>query len=103
MKRFKELLSEGPKWGKLKATAKWLVGKSTEKKPNWNEAPKWANYLALYPAGGWIWQEKKSVPWKEGNEYAWPDAGKTRYDGFVDRGKLSKGTNWEKTQEKRPN
>lgn len=95
-------VNEGPIWGKLKATARHFVGKSINKKPSWSEAPKWANYLALYPAGGWTWQEKKSVPWKEGNEWAWPDAGKTRWDGHVDNGKLSKGDAWEKTLEKRP-
>ena len=91
-------LDEGPMWGKLKSTARSIAGKTVNKKPNWSDAPKWANYLALQPSSGWVWMEKKSAPTKPGNEDSWPDGGKKRFDGHV-----SKDTsNWEKTLEKRP-
>ena len=36
-------------------------------KPNWGDAPAWANYLALNPAGRWVWLEVESSSRFDGN------------------------------------
>ena len=47
-------------------------------KPNWQDAPEWANYLAKDEDEGWAWHEalpykKEDVPY--GNEGYWSSAG----------------------------
>jgi hypothetical protein len=42
-------------------------------KPTWNDAPKWANYLAQNYYGKWHWFEKK--PYADSNIDAWISCG----------------------------
>lgn len=30
-------------------------------KPNWKDAPKWANYLAMDANGGWWWHKNEPI------------------------------------------
>jgi hypothetical protein len=30
-------------------------------KPSWNDAPEWANYLAMDSGGSWLWFENKPL------------------------------------------
>lgn len=66
-----------------------------DSKPDWGDAPEWANYLARDEDGGWYWYENNPV------------AGCDEWD--ENGGKLSKAgfsledINWQDTLEKRPN
>ena len=31
-------------------------------KPSWDEAPEWANWLAMDDTGGWWWYETEPIP-----------------------------------------
>ena len=59
-------------------------------KPRWEDAPEWAQWLAMDEDGDWYWYEKEPEPgWK-----SWaPRKGKTTVAGETD---------WEKTLEQRP-
>lgn len=61
-------------------------------KPDWNDAPKWANYVAMDESGEWWWFENEPSPGRD----EWKvDA------GDVDAAALS-FENWKDTLEKRP-
>ncbi len=45
-------------------------------KPDWKDAPEWANYLAQYPDGYWFWYEVKPYSMDNGGWYV---DGDTRY------------------------
>lgn len=38
-------------------------------KPDWKDAPEWANWLAMDPDGGWCWFEKE--PWYSHSNSCW--------------------------------
>lgn len=60
-------------------------------KPNWKEAPEWANYLAQDADGAWYWYEDE--PKIEGNQWI-VESGR---DDEADHSNL----NWKETLEKR--
>ena len=63
-------------------------------KPNWKDAPEWANWLAMEGDGGWYWFEDEP---KIGHDYTWiPVGGKSRiqYSGHE--------TPWSDNIEQRP-
>ena len=60
-------------------------------KPDWKDAPEWANYLAMDAGGAWYWHEKK--PKVEDEEWC----GK----GGWELADLDEGY-WEKSLEKKP-
>lgn len=43
------------------------ISKKVEPKPDWKDAPDWANYLAMDDSGYWTWF--KSEPMAEGGEW----------------------------------
>ena len=68
-------------------------------KPDWKDAPEWAEWLAMDEGGGWYWYGYK--PWL--NEASW-ETNNTNPNGdlvkFAGRGHLYQ--NWDKTLEPRP-
>lgn len=60
-------------------------------KPDWKDAPEWANWLAMDQDGEWIWHEHE------------PEQG-GRYWLSVERGRRAKAgeTRWQDTLEQRP-
>lgn len=66
-------------------------------KPSWDDAPPWANYLAMDSDGSWYWYENEPV---------------TSYGGWNVRGKHDQYTNryisahatmtWQDSMERRP-
>jgi hypothetical protein len=66
-------------------------------KPNWEDAPDWANYLAMDENGSWYWFEKE--PYAKNLNYD--------YGMWVSKGKANlafeSGFSWDETLEERPN
>ena len=62
-------------------------------KPNWEDAPTWANYLVMYYNGSWAWFDQKPYPC--GDIWCVPDPYSVRMEmvGFPD---------WEESIEERP-
>lgn len=61
-------------------------------KPEWKDAPSWANYLVIDQDGLWYWFENKPEP----EEYEW------RSDGGKVKGACYPYPDWDKTLEQRP-
>ncbi len=64
-------------------------------KPDWKDAPAWANYLAMDSDGAWTWFELKPNALSQRN--IWETAnyeGRSRHAGM--------GVNWIATLESRP-
>jgi hypothetical protein len=59
-------------------------------KPDWKDAPKWANYLTMDESGEWCWFENEPI---EGLAFWHDDGGNF---SRVDMG------DWQKTLEQRP-
>jgi hypothetical protein len=69
-------------------------------KPNWDDAPVWAWWLACDEDGIWYWYEEK--PEIKSDEYGWSgvlDIVSFEYAGCID-GFICE--NWRETLEKRP-
>jgi hypothetical protein len=64
-----------------------------ENKPNWDDAPKWARWLAQDLTGGWWWYAKR--PALDENNGFWDSAGTNEQAQF-------KNEKWQETLEKRP-
>ena len=61
-------------------------------KPDWKDAPEWANWLACDYDGVWVWYEKKPIK----TESMWfPEEGECLCTGSINR-------NWEESLEPRP-
>lgn len=45
-------------------------------KPSWDDAPKWAKYLAMDADGFWCWYENEPFPTIDKNNLAWNSIGK---------------------------
>ena len=64
-------------------------------KPDWKDAPKWANWLAMDEDGEWCWYQDE------------PTQGNRMWDIYDDRFDyalvLGNEPDWRKTLEKRPN
>lgn len=60
-------------------------------KPNWDDAPEWANYVAMDEDGEWFWFENEPKVQMRG----WWAEGRYRLACFALE-------NWEETLEKRP-
>lgn len=61
-------------------------------KPDWKDAPEWANYLAMDADGYWYWYE--NLPWKCA-DLAWRTVGQCQ--------RVSQDANlWKDSLEKRP-
>lgn len=43
-------------------------------KPNWNDAPKWAQWLAQSPNGGWYWFNLRPIPKTDGSGWFLADS-----------------------------
>ena len=63
-------------------------------KPDWEDAPEWANYLAMDKDNGWHWFENEPIPDVAG---WWWTSGKNQYhyDPTLEK-------NWKDSLEKRP-
>ena len=62
-------------------------------KPDWKDAPRWANWLIMDNAGNWIWTEKE--PWVSSNYGFWC------WEGKWERVKTS-SYEWRRSKERRP-
>jgi hypothetical protein len=60
-------------------------------KPDWKDAPKWANYIAMDEDGTWWWFENE--PHKTGNGWDYGD---------ISRLASAEGLDWQETLERRP-
>jgi len=61
-------------------------------KPDWNDAPEWANYVAMDADGEWFWFAHKPTP----HTHMWgPNGGQCELASATD-------TNWASTLETRP-
>lgn len=67
-------------------------------KPSWNEAPKWAEYLAQDKDGEWFWFE--GCP--EQDVAQWAQASATSRYMYLGRGKVPAAHDWRQTLERRP-
>ena len=65
-------------------------------KPDWKDAPLWANYLAQDKDGGWTWFSHKPKP-----EARWERWNYSQKGAIHTQAKLSV-KNWRETLEKRP-
>lgn len=63
-------------------------------KPNWNDAPEWAQWLAQDFNGDWCWYEE--MPMSDDKIEKWLSLGKTWQKLY------SYNSNWKQTLEKRP-
>ena len=59
-------------------------------KPSWDDAPEWANFLAMDADGEWCWHEKK------------PNAGDGLWIPGLGKWKVVKVPAWEETLEAKP-
>ena len=59
-------------------------------KPSWEDAPEWAQWLAMDDDGEWYWYEEQ------------PDRDSGGWMSLTMRVVSAKGTGWEKTLEQRP-
>ena len=60
-------------------------------KPSWDEAPEWANWLAMDESGNWFWYQEKPV---DGNGcFVANSSGKFALASYSD---------WEESLERRP-
>lgn len=59
-------------------------------KPDWKDAPEWANYLAMDDDGEWCWYEERPVP----RINFWVSDGRYCLAGY--------GQRWDRTLEDRP-
>lgn len=69
-------------------------------KPNWKDAPEWAQWLAQDRSGNWLWYSKKPTPNEVILGMGWPiwiDGGKS-----VPAGDGPDNPNWRDTLERRP-
>jgi hypothetical protein len=68
-------------------------------KPNWNDAPEWARWLACDEDGNWFWYEEK--PEIKSDEYGWSvlDSVLFEYAGCTEAFICE---NWEEALEARP-
>ena len=62
-------------------------------KPDWNNAPKWANWLAMDEDGDWYWYEDKPQHLSIGVWYSSP--------GKVEFAESSITQDWKETMERR--
>ena len=60
-------------------------------KPDWKDAPEWANYLAMDEDGNWYWYESEPRPW---STYWGRTCGQTCL--------ASESEDWTETLEQRP-
>lgn len=60
-------------------------------KPDWKDAPKWANWLAQDRSGSWFWYEDEPII----EDYEWAD--------FDNLGEIQSAhvPNWEKSKEQK--
>lgn len=60
-------------------------------KPDWKDAPEWANYLAMDGDGQWFWYENR------------PETGRNYWShGGTHRPAITLNRNWKDSLEKRP-
>lgn len=69
-----------------------LSGEVMKQKPDWKDAPEWANYLAQDADGDWFWYEHK------------PECSYSMWGTHTGRCQISTTTNaaWKSTLEERP-
>ena len=65
-------------------------------KPNWKNAPLWANYLAQDKDGGWTWFSHKPKPEAEWERWNYSQKGARHTQALL------VVENWRETLEKRP-
>ena len=63
-------------------------------KPDWKDAPKWAQYLARDPSGAWIWYECKPKAYRYPSEWRSSGRGAVAFQ--------PEGPAWDDTLERRP-
>lgn len=71
------------------------AGKVPSTKPSWQDAPKWANWLAMDSNGGWFWYASKPKVEHIPNPLAFLDSGDGEAMAVVSE-------NWQQTLEQRP-
>ena len=61
-------------------------------KPDWKDAPEWANYLAMDKNGDWYWYARE------------PELGRVEWLDYARRFQLAseRGSSWKDSLEKRP-
>ena len=64
-------------------------------KPNWEDAPSWANYLAMNEDGNWFWWEFQPEKDWHGPMFGWCDGIRSEHAGYPN-------INWYESLEKRP-
>lgn len=66
-------------------------------KPSWDQAPSWAQWLAMDADGDWWWYEHEPEPgpniWINKEKHA---------DGHVDPARRANDKNWKRSKEPRP-
>ena len=65
-------------------------------KPDWKDAPEWANYLAMDADGEWCWYEYSPATGTDDGDYWHPLGGQYEHAGNQDAPK------WKYTKEERP-
>lgn len=66
-------------------------------KPNWNDAPEWATYLAQDESGYWYWFEREPAL----NQYAWFPIALSKVE-FVYHPDDAPNKKWRETLESKP-
>lgn len=66
-------------------------------KPDWKDAPEWAQWLAMDEDGEWVWfQKKPEASDDNGDGFWWAPVGEACYANVVGGGR------WDETLEARP-
>jgi hypothetical protein len=61
-------------------------------RPDWNDAPEWANYLAQDKNGGWYWYEARPIRYG----HSWSEEGQAAEPAY------SRTEDWSKSLEPKP-
>ena len=67
-------------------------GETTMNKPDWKDAPEWANYLAMDASGDWYWYELE--PFEDASVWV-------EYEGRMQAAQIT-SSNWKDSLEQRP-
>ena len=61
-------------------------------RPNWQNAPEWANWVAMDKCGDWFWFEEKPLK----DQFRWVEIKNSKYEFAED------DVEWDESLEKRP-